>query len=371
VLYSVGNEIHDTPKPEIAIPILRGLVKVCHETDPTRPVTQALFRPNKSGDYHNGLADLLDVIGTNYRDQELLQAWKDRPGRKIIGTEQSHERSTWLACRDHPHHAGQFLWVGIDYLGESRRWPLTVFNAGLIDRAGFIQPRGWERQSWWADAPMVKALRRVAPTAKTPSDPGYEANEWKRDPVLFDDWTPKNPAPHEESVEVYSNAEEVGLFLNGKLLSWQKVRKDAAPLAWKVPYEPGSLRAVAHIQGSEVARDELRSAGEPAALRLISTPAQGSSWDDVTHVEVRIVDANGTIVPTADHLLQFETSPDTDWVAADGGDPYSVEPFLDQQHQAFQGRCLAIIRSKNSGAPQLTVRTAGLPPATLSPAPKP
>ena len=114
----------------IAKPILAGLIPVFHEADPTRPVTQALFRPNVSHDYDNGLADMLDVIGTNYRDSELLAAHKAKPTRKIVGTEQNHDRQTWLAARDHPEHSGQFLWSGIDYLGESRQWP--VIAAGLI-----------------------------------------------------------------------------------------------------------------------------------------------------------------------------------------------------------------------------------------------
>ncbi|MBK1835286.1 glycoside hydrolase family 2 TIM barrel-domain containing protein [Roseibacillus ishigakijimensis] len=188
ILYSVGNEIRDTHDAEKAKDILAGLVEVCHEEDPTRPVTQALFRPNTTHDYDNGLADLLDVIGTNYRDAELLQAWEDRKDRKIVGTEQGHNRSTWFACRDNPQHAGQFLWVGIDYLGEARSWPVTTFNAGLLDRTGEVNPRGWERQSWWGDAPMVKIFRRLAPTEATPEDPGYEVVEWKRRQVLFPDW---------------------------------------------------------------------------------------------------------------------------------------------------------------------------------------
>jgi len=97
--------------------ILKGLVAVCHENDPTRPVTQALFRPNVSHDYDNGLADMLDVIGTHYRDQELLAAWQDKPTRKIIGTEQGHGRDIWLACRNSPQHAGQFLWSVVDEQG--------------------------------------------------------------------------------------------------------------------------------------------------------------------------------------------------------------------------------------------------------------
>ena len=79
ILWSVGNEIHDTPKPDIAIPILKQLVATAHANDPTRPVTQALFRPNVSHDYDNGLADLLDVVGQNYREQEILKAHADKP----------------------------------------------------------------------------------------------------------------------------------------------------------------------------------------------------------------------------------------------------------------------------------------------------
>jgi len=147
ILWSVGNEIKDTPKQALAKGILKGLVEVCHENDPTRPVTQALFRPNTSGDYTNGLADLLDVIGTNYRDQELLDAWRAKPGRKIVGTEQGHDRRIWLACRDNPQHSGQFLWAGIDYLGESRSWPRIAYAGGLLDRTGEIKPMAYERQS--------------------------------------------------------------------------------------------------------------------------------------------------------------------------------------------------------------------------------
>ena len=121
ILWSAGNEIHDTPKPEIAIPILKSLVDSFHKYDPTRPVTQALFRPNASHDYDDGLADLLDVVGQNYREQEILAAHAQKPTRKIIGTENTHDRNQWIAMRDHPEYSGQFLWSGIDYLGEAGR----------------------------------------------------------------------------------------------------------------------------------------------------------------------------------------------------------------------------------------------------------
>ena len=366
ILYSVGNEIHDTGRPELAKGILRGLVDICHAADPTRPVTQALFRPNSTGDYQNGLADMLDVIGTNYRDQELLQAWRDKPGRKIIGTEQSHERATWLACRDNPPHSGQFLWVGVDYLGESRSWPLTVFNAGLIDRAGFIQPRGYERQSWWSDKPMVKAFRRVARTAETPADPGYEAVEWKRQQVLFSDWNPADAAIQRVNVEIYSNADEVELLLNGKSLGKKPTRKDCAALNWDVPYAPGTLQAIARNSGREVARDTLRTAGKAVAVRLLpDKKSLGLGWDDVAHVVAELVDANGTVVPDAADLVRFELSGPGKIVAVDSGSVVSTEPFQASEREAFQGRCLAILRAKGGGELTLSARVEGMKPASV------
>lgn len=361
ILYSVGNEIHDTPYPEIAKPILRGLVDICHELDPSRPVTQGLFRPNVSGDYDNGLADMLDVIGTNYRDTELIQAWKDKKGRKITGTEQGHTRSSWLHCRDNPPHAGQFLWPGIDYLGESRSWPLTVFNAGLIDRAGFVQPRGRERQSWWSDQPMVHAFRRMARTAETPTDPGYEAVEWKRLQVLFPDWNPTAAEPHNENVEVYSNAEEVELYLNSKSLGRKKTRNDAGALNWKVPYEPGTLKAVARTDGRDVAVDELRTAGKTAAIRLVPDKTSITvDWDSVAHVEVQLVDANGTVVPNAADLVQFQVAGPGKIIAVDSGSVISIEPFQAMERKAFQGRCLAILRATGPGTITLTATVDGI-----------
>ena len=163
ILYSAGNEIRDTTKADLAKSILRELVEIFHRYDPSRPVTQGLFRPNVSRDYDNGLADLLDVIGTNYRDLELLAAWEAKPSRRIVGTEQRHDLATWLAARDHAQHAGQFLWSGIDYLGESPVWPIIAAGSGLLDRTGDVKPMAYERQSWWSDTPVVHVVRRVNP----------------------------------------------------------------------------------------------------------------------------------------------------------------------------------------------------------------
>jgi beta-galactosidase len=349
ILYSAGNEIHDTPKPEIAKPILSSLVNVFHENDDSRPVTQGLFRPNVSKDYDNGLADLLDVVGQNYRENEILAAHQQKPTRKIVGTENTHERSAWLPMRDNPEYAGQFIWAGIDYLGESPAWPNIASNFGLLDRTGTARPVGYQRASWWSDTPMVYVARRVAPTPLAPTDPGYSPVPDRRPQVLFSDWTPRNLSAHEENVEVYSNCDEVELFLNGVSLGVQSLPSDDSPRIWKVQYSTGTLRAVGRNKMRQVATYELRTAGAPA--KIILTPDRNSlspTWDDVIYVTATVVDANGVLIPTASDKITFNVWGPGVIAAVDSGNNTSHEPFQASERKAYQGRCFAMIKA--SGA---------------------
>ncbi|HEX3358323.1 MAG TPA: glycoside hydrolase family 2 TIM barrel-domain containing protein [Tepidisphaeraceae bacterium] len=365
ILYSAGNEIHDTPKPDIAKPILKDIVRVIHEADPTRPVTQALFRPNVSHDYDNGLADMLDVIGTNYRDNELIAAHNAKPERKIVGTENRHDRESWLPMRDTPAYSGEFLWTGVDYLGEARRWPIVGSGSGLVDRDGTPRPRGFERQSWWSDEPMVKMARRVAPQARTPDDPGFEP--LNRVQAQFADWTPKNLSPHEETVEVYSNCESVELFLNGKSLGSQNIHADASARVWHVPFEPGALKAVAKNGDKVVANDELRTAGKAAKIVLESDHEKLSpSWEDVSYITARVVDENGVTLPAATNLVNFKITDPGVIAAVDNADNSSHESFQASERHAYQGVCYAVVKATAaSGAIVVSASSEGLEPGTI------
>lgn len=369
VVYSAGNEIHDTPKPEIAKPILASLVAAFHEEDASRPVTQALFRPNVSHDYENGLADLLDVVGQNYRENEILAAHQQKPSRKILGTENRHDRTVWLPLRDNKPYAGQFLWTGIDYLGEAPRWPTVGHGSGLIDRTGRIRPLGYQRKSWWSDQPMVFITRRVAPTALSPTDPGYEPDPQRRQQqILFPDWTPKSLEPHKENVEIYSNCETVELFLNGKSLGSKTRPADDSPRNWDVPFEAGTIRAVAANNGRVVATHELRTSGAPARIVLSADRNRiGNSWEDVGHITVSVVDENGVIVPSADNLISFKLTGPGAIAAVDNGDNASHEAFQATSRQAFQGMCNAMIKANaSSGRIVVTASSTGLRDASIT-----
>ena len=397
ILWSVGNEIHDTPHPDIAIPNLKRLVVTAHANDPTRPVTQALFRPNASHDYTDGLADLLDVIGQNYRENEILAAHAEKPSRKIIGTENTHDRNQWVAMRDHPEYSGQFLWTGIDYLGEAGRWPSIGAGSGLLLTTSLPRARAFERQSWWSTVPMVRIARRVETARRSPTDPGYASPTSRSQQVtaktpldpttrfghpLLLDWTPNDQSPHTEHVEVYTNAEEVELLLNGKSLGTQKLHPDASPITYDVPFTPGTLKAIARANGKIVAEDELRTAGRPAhlvlssglaAAQLTNAPIQETApqltpdWNDVAYLTATLTDANGTVLPDSVTEVHFAISGPGKIVAVDNGNLLDDDPFHAASRKLYEGNAIAIIRATAaSGKITVTATTEGLPPATIT-----
>jgi beta-galactosidase len=400
ILWSAGNEIHDTPHPEIAIPILRSLVETFHKYDPTRPVTQALFRPNASHDYTDGLADLLDVVGQNYREQEILAAHAQKPSRKIIGTENTHDRNQWVAMRDHPEYSGQFLWTGVDYLGEAGRWPAIGSGSGLLLSTSLPHGRAFERQSWWADpatAPMVRMARRVQAATRGPIDPGYAsptsnnqqvAATTPPDPTtrfnepLQLDWTPGELAAHMENVEVFTNADEVELFLNGRSLGIQRRHPDASPIIYQVGFEPGTLKAVARIGGKEVATDELRTAGKPAKIMLstglsaahltnassaTASPALTPDFNDVAYVTATLLDHNGVRIPDSASVVHFDAGGPGRIVAVGNGNMLDHESFQASDRRLYGGNAVAIVRAtRSAGTITVTASAEGLPAASVT-----
>jgi beta-galactosidase len=410
ILWSAGNEIHDTPRPEVAIPILKALVATFHQNDPTRPVTQALFRPNTSHDYEDGLADLLDVVGQNYRPLEILKAHADKPTRSIIGTENAHDRDQWTAVRDHAEYSGQFLWSGIDYLGESRTWPTFGSGSGLLNSVALPHGRAFERQSWWSTTPMVAMVRRTAVVRAASIDPGY-ANATSTDQSaapaapragapggaapraagarpagaaappaadpsvrfsepLLDDWTPKDLGPHTENVEVYTNAEEVELFLNGRSLGTQKQHPDASAITFQVPFEPGTLKAVARSGSTIVATNELKTAGKPARIAFTAdSPATPLTpdWNDVRYVSATLVDEAGTRIPDSTTEVKFAATGPASIIAVDNGNLTDHDPYQATQRKLYFGSTLALLRATgSSGKVTVTASVDGVPAASLT-----
>ncbi|MGD0389144.1 MAG: glycoside hydrolase family 2 TIM barrel-domain containing protein [Tepidisphaeraceae bacterium] len=369
ILWSAGNEIHDiSPTNDRGSRIFVPLRDLYHKLDPTRPVTLAVVRPNASHVYDNGFADLMDVVGQNYRENELLAAHAAKPERKIIGTENHQDLPTWLALRDHPAFSGEFVWTGVDYLGESIGWPMIAHESGLFDRTLWARPSAYQRMSWWTSKPMVRIARVLPPLPRPPApatEPGMDPGPPPR-PRYFSDWTLPKPG-HPENLEVYTNCQQVELLLNGKSLGVQARHADDSPLTWKVAYEPGVLRALASNHGKTAATDELRTAGAPAKIVLLADqPTLTPTWDDVSFARATVTDADGVTVPDAADLIRFEISGPGRVAAVDNADVSSHEAFAATQRHAYHGRCLAIVKATSVAGPiRLTASAPGLEAASV------
>jgi len=251
-----------------------------------------------------------------------------------------------------PANAGD---LGIDHLGDGPAWPVIGSDSGLLDRTGAVRPLGRQRQSAWGQT-RILALARHGPR---PAAPLIGA---RPEPVLLADWTPADLTPHTEDVEVYSNYREVELYLNGKSLGRQTDNSPGAPRGWLVPFAPGTLKAIAREGHRSVATNELRTAGVAAKIVLTADRESISpDWDDVPVIRANIVDARGTTVPGAGHLVSFKVAGPAAIAAVDNAASASHELFETNSLHAYRGRCAAYVRAaKPAGRITVTAAAAGL-----------
>jgi len=352
ILYCLGNEIRDRLDQENGRQRFLNQRDLVSKLDSTRPVTLALFRPNEMQVYNNGFSELMDVVGQNYRENELVAAWNSKPDRKVIGTENGHNNAAWLVLRDNPFMSGQFLWTGIDYLGEAN-WPEISWGAALLDRNGFMKPAGYERQSWWSDKPMVKIVRS-------------EDNSGKGQ--LKMDWTPADFGTYDEAyVYVYSNCDEVELFLNDISKGSLPINKNATPRFWNIGFEAGTIRAVGFNKGIEVAKDEMKTA--ETAVKILLTQERTkvrNTWEDLVYIKATAVDKNGLLNPNINPIINFTVSGAGVLNSVDNGSILSHEKYKTNSRSATNGTAVALVQAiANTGKIIVSATAEGLEGSTI------
>ncbi len=372
IMWSIGNEV-DYPNDPFSHPVLeksyrpqnppaenlvkhgKPLIEAVRKLDGSRPVTAALASLAMSDAV--GLTELLDIVGYNYQEARYPDDHKDYPGRVLYGSENNHAYGNWVVVRDNDYVAGQFLWTGIDYLGEARTFPNRASGSGLLDLCGFKKPGAWFRQSLWSDEPMV--YLSVAPAvgrgARARGGRGEESWNW--------------PTGTDVTVICYSNCPEVMLKLNNRTMGSKRL-EDAVDgaLSWQIPFEPGVLEAVGMKDGRSVSEFSLRTAGSRRRIELHPDTTQlQADGKDICHVEFRIVDAEGIRVPDADPLLSFEIEGSAEILGIGNANLSSIEDTMDNEHKAYQGRGLLILRSgQEAGRILLKATSPGLESASLS-----
>ena len=376
IMWSIGNEI-DYPNDPFSDPSLgnsyrptqpagdnlvtcaKPLIAAVKKLDPTRPVTAALASITMSNAV--GLAQLLDIVGYNYQEQYYAADHKTYPDRVIFGSENDDRYNLWTAVTDNDYVAGQFLWTGIDYLGEANRFPNRANGAGIVDLCGFKKPIGWFRQSLWSDKPMVyisaSASRGRGGSGRRGRGGGFGGSQgWN---------LTENTAAN---ITCYSNCQSVSLYLNDKLIGTQ-AHSDAinGVLSWSVDFAPGTLKAVGLNDGKEVCQYTLTTAG--SASKVVLKPdvrkikADGK---DICHIEFQVTDEKGILVPNSNNEITFAVTGPGKILGIENGDLNSTESYQSLVHSAYNGRGLAILQSiRKEGSIEVTASADGLQQAKI------
>src|SRR5579863_8736525 len=370
ILWSVGNE-EFTLQSEMAeqgAKIATSMTRLCHELDPTRPVSAAV-----NGDNSKGVSEAFDVIGFNYNLSFPDAYHKKNPKMAVYGSETSSAISTrgeyatdplrntvnsydgvvpwgetpeewWKFYGTREWECGGFAWTGFDYRGEPTPylWPSINSQFGIVDMCGFPKDYFYYYKAWWGKEPSLH---------------------------VFPHWNWHGREGDEIPVWVYSNVDEVELLLNGRSLGSQKV-PHLGHVEWKVKYEPGAIEARGSKNGQVVLTEKRETTGPTAAIRLTTDRSEiDADGEDVAVLKVEALDKEGRPVPTAGNLIAFKVSGNGKFLGVGNGDPNCQESDREPKRSLFNGLAQVIVQStKDAGEIHIEAVKEGWDGPELTPA---
>lgn len=422
VIWGIGNEI-----PELEVErggaMGKQLADQVRSLDMTRPLTLA-FPGTTTTPNAEAVFSQLDITGYNYN---LIPTWaadhQQLPKRIMLTTESLPTKSfpLWQISHDNAFVIGDLTWTAMDYLGESgigawsygtpaeaqmaqqvmggmmnspmidkmflgmangmdvmaamaqgppdpaakaamavmfHGYPWHAAACGDLDLTGYRKPQSYYRDILWNGGDRVYA------TVRLPEPEGKKiiAVGWATYPTL-PTWTWPGQEGKELQVEVYSGAEKVRLFLNGKLIGEQPTgREQEFKATFSVPYAPGTLKAVGMRGDKAVAESELTTAGKATGLRVTADRSVAQAdGQDLSFLTVEAVDAEGRLEPHADQEVQFSVSGPGVIAAVGNGDGQDSDSYQGDRRKLFQGRALVVVRTtRQSGPISVTAKAPGL-----------
>ena len=379
ILWSIGNEIIERTNPQ-AVETASMLAAKVREMDPTRPVTSAMTSwGNEGWEVFDPLMAVHDVAGYNY---QLHRAESDHtrvPSRIILQTE-SYPRDAffcWDMTQKHEYVFGDFVWTAMDYLGESgigryvypgEHWEGNLFPwhgayCGDIDLTGWRKPISHYRDMLWNNTRKIY----MAVREPNPADGDIKLTSWAVWPT-WENWTWHGFENKDFEVEVYSKYESIRLYLNDQLVDEKSNgRANEYKTIFKIPYQPGVLKAVGMENGIVKESAKLQTAGEASDIKLTADrDKMNADSQDLIYVNVEITDVHGVPNPSKTHLLHFEILGAGTIAGIDNGNLKDVALYASNTRNTFNGRAMVVIRStRNAGKIELKVSGDGLRSQTL------
>ena len=391
VMWSIGNEIPEQWSEE-GRQIAKQLQGLCHQLDPTRPVTQGMDRAEDA--LNSGFAQAMEVPGFNYRVHKYENNIKQLPQGFLLGSETASTVSSrgvykfpvvptdnsqfasyspnydptaltkadgqcssydveycswsnlpdddWVWQDDKDWVIGEFVWTGYDYLGEptpyDEYWPSRSSYFGIMDLAGLPKDRYWLYRSKW--------------------------NTKEHTVHLLPHWTWPERKGEVTPVYCYTDGVEAELFVNGK--SQGRIRKNPAErldryrLRWNnVKYEAGEIRVVAYdAQGNKIGEDSRHTAGKPTAIvAQADRKSYRADGEDLVFVTIGVADSKGVAVPTCNNELTFEVTGAGSFEAVCNGDATSLESFKHPRMKLFNGELVVVLRTgEHPGTIRLNIK---------------
>jgi len=327
-----GGYKPDSPKAERLGGIAKRLTTIVRGLDTSRPVTAALAGVVMSNETEYPY--LLDVAGYNYTEDRYAQDHAKYPTRVIYGSENGHSMESWKAVRDNEYIFGQFLWTGIDYLGESGEWPSRGFYSGFLDFGGFLKPRGHFRQALWDTKPVT-----YIGTYPVPSRKNY---------LSTDAWPIWNYDP-EQMIRVvcYTNTPQSKLLLNGKPVGDVKGLDDqSGVIYWDIPFQAGKLEVVGMDKdGKQTCTNLLESTSRPFAITAQSDLSSLKKDRGVAQVVVQVVDEKGLPVMLSEDEVTCTIEGPGKLLGLEASNNSDMGDYSDNVQRVYHGRLIAYIQA--------------------------
>lgn len=391
IIWSIGNEINERVAPS-GHALRKLLVAEVKKFDTSRPVSEGICtfwdHPNTDWAVTAEAFAALDVACYNYNWRQYNADHAAFPERVMLSTETypNEAYDNWNQIANNPWVVGEFVWTGMDHLGENgvgnaswiggtskqgkgnaqfgggmlRTWPWFVNNSGDIDLCGFKKPQMYYKDVVWGDSKLEMAVHEPAPEEGARERVSYWG--W---PQEHQSWSWNGHEGKVLDVRVFSSYPVVRLELNGKVIGEQVAGHSVKHIAtFKVPYEAGVLRAVALENGIVVASKEFKTVGKPTKVKLTVDRAQiRNDRNDLAYVTVEVVDCQGNLIPSANIPIKLSVSGAGEIAGSGNSCPNDQESFNSPICKSYCGKALIILRplmNKSTGTITLMAEAEGL-----------